>query len=145
MKHTSITLALLNMLSFSVVAKDPNNPTVLKGTITHVRDEGTIEVDGIAIRLLALNWPENGTQKGNYSTRLAKQFQRSTVQCELTGAKTYDRSVGYCSVNGKVSGFYMMNNSSCKVWEKYDIWKRYWNMLEEAWELTHETLIGGWA
>ena len=91
MKHTSITLALLNMLSFSVVAKDPNKPTVLKGSITHVRDGDTIEVDGIAIRLLALNWLENGTQKGNHPTRLAKQFQGSTVQCELTGAKTYDR------------------------------------------------------
>ena len=43
----------------------------------------------------------------------------------LEGAKTYDRLVGYCEVNGEDFGAYMMNNSSCKVWEKYDVWDRY--------------------
>ena len=45
--------------------------------------------------------------------------------CELTGAKTYDRLVGYCSVNGLDFGQFMMKNSACKVWEKYDVWDRY--------------------
>ena len=102
-----------------------NNPTILNGTVTHVRDGDTIEVDGIAIRLSALDCPENGTQKGNQATKIAKQFQGSQAQCELTGAKTYDRLVGYCSVDGKDFGLFMMQNSSCKVWEKYDVWDRY--------------------
>jgi len=45
--------------------------------------------------------------------------------CELTGAKSYDRLVGYCTVGGTDFGLYMMQNSSCKVWEKYDVWDRY--------------------
>ena len=101
------------------------NPTILNGTVTYVRDGDTIEVDGIAIRLSALDCPENGTQKGNQATKIAKQFQGSQAQCELTGAKTYDRLVGYCSVGGKDFGLFMMQNSSCKVWEKYDVWDRY--------------------
>ena len=39
------------------------------------------------------------------------------MTCELTGAKTYDRLVGYCSVNEVDFGRFMMQNSSCKVWK----------------------------
>ena len=98
---------------------------VISGTITHVRDADTIEIDGIAIRLSALNCPENNTQKGKYATKVAKNFTGLQVLCELTGAKTYDRLVGYCKINGTDFGRYMMNNSACKVWEKYDVWDRY--------------------
>ena len=99
--------------------------TVLTGKITHVRDGDTIEVNGIAVRLSALDCPENGTQQGNRATQIAHQFQGTQAQCELTGAKSYDRLVGYCTVNGADFGLYMMQNSSCKVWEKYDVWDRY--------------------
>ena len=99
--------------------------TILTGTVTRVRDGDTVEVDRIAIRLAALNCPENKTQKGQYATRVAKQFEGSKMTCELTGAKTYDRLVGYCSVNGVDFGRFMMQNSSCKVWKKYDVWDRY--------------------
>ena len=102
-----------------------SDQTVLTGTVTHVRDGDTIEVNGIAIRLAALDCPERGTQKGDNAARVAQQFQGSPATCELTGAKTYDRLVGYCEVNGTDFGAYMMNNSSCKVWEKYDVWDRY--------------------
>ena len=34
--------------------------------------------------------------------------------CELTGAKTYDRLVGYCSVNGVDFGRFMMQNFNMK-------------------------------
>ncbi len=106
-------------------SKTPKPDSILSGTVTHVRDGDTVEVDGIAIRLAALNCPENKTQKGRYATRVAKQFEGSKMICELTGAKTYDRLVGYCSVNGVDFGRFMMQNSSCKVWEKYDVWDRY--------------------
>ena len=99
--------------------------TVLTGKVTHVRDGDTIEVNGIPIRLSALDCPERGTQKGDTAARIAQQFLGSQATCELTGAKTYDRLVGYCEVNGEDFGAYMMNNSSCKVWEKYDVWDRY--------------------
>ena len=73
----------------------------------------------------ALDCPENDTQKGNQATRVAKQFQGSPAQCELTGAKTYDRLVGYCSVGGSDFRLYVVNNFSCKVWGRYDVGVRY--------------------
>ena len=107
------------------VPKATTDRKVISGTIIHVRDGDTIEIDGIAIRLAALNCPENDTQKGKYATKVAKQFAGLQALCELTGAKTYDRLVGYCKINGTDFGRYMMNNSACKVWEKYDVWNRY--------------------
>ena len=109
----------------STASTKPKSGSVITGTVTHVRDGDTVEVNGVAIRLSALNCPENGTQKGNYATKVAKQFAGAKMKCELTGAKTYDRLVGYCSINGMDFGRYMMQNSTCKVWEKYDVWDRY--------------------
>ena len=103
----------------------PPSPSILSGTVTYVRDGDTIEVNGIAVRLSALDCPENGTQQGNKATKIAKQFQGLKAQCKLTGAKSYDRLVGYCSIGGSDFGLFMMQNSSCKVWEKYDVWDRY--------------------
>lgn len=91
----------------------PSSPSILSGTVTHVRDGDTIEVNGIAVRLSALDCAENGTQQGNKATKIAKQFQGSKAQCELTGAKSYDRLVGYCSIGGSDLGLFMMQNSSC--------------------------------
>ena len=109
----------------SASSQAPKSGSILSGAVTHVRDGDTVEVDGIAIRLAALNCPENKTQKGRHATRVAKQFEGSKMICELTGAKTYDRLVGYCSINSLDFGRYMMQNASCKVWEKYDVWDRY--------------------
>ena len=102
-----------------------SDSAILSGTVTHVRDGDTIEVNGIAVRLSALNCPENDTRQGKQATKIAKQFEGSQAMCELTGAKSYDRLVGYCTVGGTDFGLYMMHNSSCKVWEKYDVWDRY--------------------
>ena len=102
-----------------------SDQTVLTGTVTHVRDGDTIEVNNVPIRLAALDCPERGTRDGDYASLIAKQFQGLQATCELTGAKTYDRLVGYCSINGTDFGRYMMQNSACKVWEKYDVWDRY--------------------
>ena len=102
-----------------------SDSAILSGTVTHVRDGDTIEVSGIAVRLSALNCPENDTRQGKQATKIAKQFEGSQAMCELTGAKSYDRLVGYCTVGGTDFGLYMMQNSSCKVWEKYDVWDRY--------------------
>ena len=102
-----------------------SDSAILSGTVTHVRDGDTIEVSGIAVRLSALDCPENDTRQGKQATKIAKQFEGSQAMCELTGAKSYDRLVGYCTVGGADFGLYMMQNSSCKVWEKYDVWDRY--------------------
>tara|TARA_S200000501_G_scaffold321140_1_gene316419 strand:- start:314 stop:787 length:474 start_codon:yes stop_codon:yes gene_type:complete len=98
---------------------------ILKGTITHVRDGDTFEVNGIPVRLAALDCPENNTKEGRTASQIAKKFKGAKAVCELTGAKTYDRLVGYCEVAEADFGKMMMNNSQCKVWRKYDIWDRY--------------------
>ena len=49
-----------------------SDQTVLTGKVTHVRDGDTIEVNGIAIRLAALDCPERGTQKGDTAARIAQ-------------------------------------------------------------------------
>lgn len=104
----------------------PNSATI-EGTITHVRDGDTIEIDGTAIRLAALNCPEKGNLNGDNAMKLAKQFEGLKAICQLTGAKTYDRLVGYCTINGADFGRHMIDNSSCTVWKKYDVWKKYQN------------------
>jgi endonuclease YncB( thermonuclease family) len=68
----------------------------LRGAITHVRDGDTFEVSGIPVRISALDCPENSTSSGKKATRFTRQFKGKQAVCELTGAKTYDRVVGYC-------------------------------------------------
>jgi endonuclease YncB( thermonuclease family) len=98
---------------------------ILEGRITHVRDGDTFEVNGIPVRISALDCPENSTSAGKAVTRFAKKFKGKIAVCELTGAKTYDRVVGYCSIGGKDFGKTMMDQTSCKLWAKYDVWNRY--------------------
>jgi endonuclease YncB( thermonuclease family) len=101
------------------------NSKILSGIVTHVRDGDTIEVNGVPIRLAALDCPEMDTQPGRYAAKKAKEFAGLEAFCELTGAKTYDRLVGYCKINGLDFGEMMMRDTDCKVWEKYDVWDRY--------------------
>ena len=109
----------------SVSKIDTRAVSVLKGTITHVRDGDTFEINGIPVRISALDCAENSTPKGKKITRFAKKFLGKQAVCELTGAKTYDRVVGYCSIEGKDFARTMMNETSCKLWAKYDVWDRY--------------------
>ena len=104
---------------------DTRAVSVLKGTITHVRDGDTFEINGIPVRISALDCAENNTPEGKNITRFAKKFLGKQAVCELTGAKTYDRVVGYCSIEGKDFARTMMNETSCKLWAKYDVWDRY--------------------
>ena len=104
---------------------DTRAVSVLKGTITHVRDGDTFEINGIPVRISALDCAENNTPEGKNITRFAKRFLGKQAVCELTGAKTYDRVVGYCSIAGKDFAFIMMSETSCKLWAKYDVWDRY--------------------
>lgn len=109
----------------SVSKIDTRAVSVLKGTITHVRDGDTFEINGIPVRISALDCAENNTPEGKNITRFAKKFLGKQAVCELTGAKTYDRVVGYCSIEGKDFARTMMNETSCKLWAKYDVWDRY--------------------
>ena len=104
---------------------DSRAVSVLRGAITHVRDGDTFEVSGTPVRISALDCPENSTSSGKNATRFAMQFKGKQAVCELTGAQTYDRVVGYCSIEGKDFAQIMVENKFCKFWPKYDVWKRY--------------------
>ena len=104
---------------------DSRAVSILQGTITHVRDGDTFEVQGTPVRISALDCPENSTSSGQKATRFTKQFKGKQAVCELTGAKTYDRVVGYCSIEGKDFAQIMVDNKFCKFWPKYDVWNRY--------------------
>jgi endonuclease YncB( thermonuclease family) len=106
---------------------DSRAVSVLRGAITHVRDGDTFEVSGKPVRISALDCPENSTSSGQKATQFTRQFKGKQAVCELTGAKTYDRVVGYCSIEGKDFAQIMVENKFCKFWPKYDVWKRYLN------------------
>ena len=108
-----------------LLSMDTVSGSFLQGVITHVRDGDTFEVNGIPIRLAALDCPENSTAEGRYASRIAKAYQGAEVKCELTGARTYDRLVGYCEIQDVDFGRMMMSKSSCKLWKKFDVWDRY--------------------
>ena len=126
-QEADLSLASLTENTTETIAPATNKQRgkILEGRITHVRDGDTFEVNGIPVRISALDCPENSTSAGQKVTRFAKQFKGQTAVCELTGAKTYDRVVGYCSIGGKDFGKTMMDQKSCKLWAKYDVWNRY--------------------
>ncbi len=121
MNHILNFFVVLFLLSSNSISQT----SIIEGKITHVRDGDTLEIENIPVRLAALDCPENNTPEGRYATKIAKQFEGSQASCELTGAKSYDRFVGYCSINGEDYGEILISQSACKVWRKYDVWKRY--------------------
>lgn len=121
MNHILNFFVVLFLLSSNSISQT----SIIEGKITHVRDGDTLEIENIPVRLAALDCPENNTPEGRYATKIAKQFEGSQASCELTGAKSYDRFVGYCSINGEDYGEILISKSACRVWRKYDVWKRY--------------------
>ena len=81
------------------------DPTVLTGTVTHIRDGDTIEVGKIPIRLNGVSAPELKEPLGPQSKKfIVGPVDGKHVSCELTGAKTYDRFVGTCYIDGEDIG-----------------------------------------
>ena len=104
--------------------KSTTNKTV-SGVLESVRDGDTFTVNGVTIRLAAIDCPEKDTAQGKAASRFLSQYIGSQVSCSLTGAKTYDRQVGYCKMIGSDVGRLLISNTTCQVWEKYDVWNRY--------------------
>jgi len=98
---------------------------IIQGTISHVRDGDTFILNNLPIRLAAVDCPETNTVTGQQAKLFLSGFLNATAICELTGATTYDRAVGYCSIDGKDIGELLFENTQCLVWERYDVWDRY--------------------
>ena len=101
------------------------NREVISGRITRVRDGDTFVVGNLPIRLAAVDCPENNTIAGQAASEFMSGYVGATAICELTGATTYDRSVGYCSIEGRDVGLMLFSNTECRIWERYDVWDRY--------------------
>ena len=96
-----------------------------EGKITHLIDGDTYEVLEKAVSIAALDCPENSTPDGKRVTKFAKRFENQYAVCRLTSAATYDRRVGYCNIGGVDFGKTIMDNTSCKLCRKYDVWNIY--------------------
>lgn len=91
--------ALLVLFPVTVQAAD------VSGTVTHVRDGDTIEVEGIAVRLQGVSAPERGHalyDKGK--AFMVRLVMGQAVRCELDGTRTHDRVVGICYLDGRDIG-----------------------------------------
>ncbi|MEX2376001.1 MAG: thermonuclease family protein [Dehalococcoidia bacterium] len=74
----------------------------LAGPVTHVRDGDTIEVQGVAVRLEGLHAPELAEARGREAKRfMERQVLGRALRCELSGARSYDRTVGVCFADGQ--------------------------------------------
>lgn len=98
---------------------------VVSGIVTYVRDGDTFLLGNLPIRLAAVDCPESNTQAGERAALFLRQYISARVTCELTGATTYDRSVAYCSIDGRDIGRMLFANTQCRVWAQYDVWDRY--------------------
>ena len=89
---------LIGLLVLIITSSVSNaEPTVLTGTVTHVRDGDTIEVGKIPIRLKGVSAPEMREPLGPKSKAFMTDLvMGKRVRCELDGSKTHDRFVGIC-------------------------------------------------
>ena len=67
----------------------------VKGSVTHIRDGDTIEVNGIPIRFGSLDCAESGTTEGALATSAITEIIGSAdLTCYLNGRSSYDRRIG---------------------------------------------------
>ena len=62
-----------------------------------VIDGDTVVVAGTRVRLKGVDAAELGTARGENARRVMVTLVTGTLTCRLTGEKTYDREVGYCT------------------------------------------------
>lgn len=69
----------------------------IEGTVTHVRDVDTVELNGVAIRLQGVDGPELDERQGQAAKRwMQRLVLRKPLTCELDGTRAAGRLVGVC-------------------------------------------------
>ena len=104
MKSIVLAGASVSLLACTVTMASAQSREI-NGRVTKVRDVDTIVVAGTAVRLNGVDGPETSNRHG----RDARAFMRrlvegKTVTCDLNGARTYDRWVGTCYLDGQDIG-----------------------------------------
>ncbi len=122
MKVKNWMMAGLSALVLSSCQIENDNSADLTGSVTHIRDGDTIEVEGVSIRLAGVTCDERGTPGGVSATRAMTQLvDGQTLSCKLTGEKTYDREVGRCSLpDGRDIGGELILVRECGRCARYD-------------------------
>lgn len=94
---------------------------------TYVRDGDTIVVNGTPVRLKGLSCDELNTNQGISQKYILQTWMNSAskVNCTLTGEKTYDREVGWCSLDGQDIGEFMIETTGCQPCRRYDTTGKY--------------------
>src|SRR5262245_12861237 len=63
----------------------------------YVKDGDTVVVAGVEVRLKGVDAPEPAGKYGREATAEMKAIVGNWLRCGLTGEKTHDREVGYCT------------------------------------------------
>lgn len=83
-------------LALSAVLAVPVSAAGLK-----VRDADTIVVEGKPVRLQGVDAPELNTRSGKDARRwMVSYLAGKSVECQLTGERSYDRWIGVCFAKG---------------------------------------------
>lgn len=106
LNRLSVIVVLLAVV-FYVASEIPkrhraNLSSVLPGTATihgpaRVIDGDTVVVADTKVRLSGVDAAELGTERGENARRVMVTLVTGTLTCRLTGERTYDRKVGYCT------------------------------------------------
>lgn len=95
----------------------PASVTRLSGAVTHIRDGDTIEVQGTAVRIANLDCAELGTPEGEAAkTWIGELLAGASVDCDLSGRKSYDRQLGTCRFGGADLGEILIGEGICGRW-----------------------------
>lgn len=90
----------------------------LTGPVTHTRDGDTIEVNGTPVRFAKLDCAELGTPAGERAkVRMRALVRGQTINCKLTGERSYDRFIGSCYMqDGRQLSDVMVKEGYCAWW-----------------------------
>lgn len=86
-------------IAFALILPSTAHAEALHGSVTHIRDGDTIEVEGVPIRLDGLAAPEGREPGGDEATAAMRTIvdqAGGVLRCELSGAMSYDRYIGIC-------------------------------------------------
>lgn len=92
--------------------------SVIRGQVSYVYDGDTLQLAGVAVRLSNLDCAETGSAAGKAATvRLRHLVRFTTISCDLTGQKSYDRYLGRCALSdGRDIASVLVAEGYCRYW-----------------------------
>ena len=102
-----------------IASRPKKRPHILKGP-ARITDGDTLVIGSTHVRLNGLAAPELN-EPGGYKSRLKliKITQRKSVECRLSGVRSYKREVGICYVAGKDVAIEMVSSGNGRDCPRY--------------------------